>query len=148
MINLFSYPCKIWMTSVFAGPLLLFSPIYQLTSPGANSLSMLSMDFLPIYALCIFVGAAISSPCFLIIWICYWLFVKRNWTGFHIRIGLLLISVFCCINLVFLSAQFINLSSFWTAGNLRLTAAYAVPLIFGVTVYKLDKHKANLMDHS
>jgi hypothetical protein len=137
-IPIISFPLKAWITSVLVGPLVVFSPLATHHGLVSGRLDIFSLDFLPIYGLYIFIGATISAPCFLILWICYRLILRWKWNTMQIKVSLLLTSLICCLT-IFLVSTWVDSSCIWNPDNLRLIVAYSVPLAFSVLVYNPQK---------
>lgn len=129
-----SYPFKVWITSVLVGPLLMIALILMF---DADNNTIFNGIYPLLYILSVAVGGLISSPCFLILWLCNHLLLKYNLKPRTMKVYLLIISLVCCITVLMLFSS-IDPGSIWKAGNIRIIAAYALPLAFGVTVYKLD----------
>jgi hypothetical protein len=138
VIDNIGYPFKVWITSVLVGPLLFIALILMF---DADNNTIFNGIYPLLYILSVAVGGLISFPCFLILWLCYHLLIKYNLRLKTMRVCLLIISLVCCITVLILFSS-IDPGSVWKAGNIRLIAAYTLPLAFGVTIYKLDEQKA------
>jgi hypothetical protein len=120
---------------VLVGPLLFIALILMF---NADNYTILNDIYPLLYLFTVVVGGLFSSPSFLILWLCYHLLTKYNIQPKTMRLWLLVLSLLCCVtNLLLFSS--IDPGHVWTAGDIKLIAAYALPLVFGVIVYKLDK---------
>lgn len=133
MMKNIAYPFKVWITSLLIGTLIIMH-MGMVTSDDKIFSSMSPM----IYLVSICIGGLFSLPCFMTFWICYHLLLHFNQSEFRIRGSLSLFGLFTC-SLTLLLFTSSSLLSSWKQGDLISIAAYAVPLIFGVMVYKLKK---------
>lgn len=121
-----------WMTSVLVGP------IFLLLNPATRDLVdyMSSGAYMWFFLAAVIIGVFVSSPFFLLFWFCYELVAKWKLNTLLIKISLIMIILLCCLSIL---AILSSPDSTATYDTLQLLGAYAVPLMFGVTVYKLDK---------
>jgi hypothetical protein len=137
MLQLLPYPFKVWITSVLVGPVLLLFIVMQ---PDTTFDVKDLFGFVQFYLVAVLLGGFCSIPCFLFLWLCYSLLIRWRWTTFAIKAGLLFVSMLCCIT-VFACFSMVDRQEVWTVANLKLMIAFAIPLAFGVTLYKLKKNK-------
>lgn len=125
------------MTSVFLGPIIL------LINPASRDLVdyMSSGAYMWFYLAAVVIAVFVSSPFFLLFWFCYELLAKWKLNTLLIKISLITIILLCCLSLL---AILSSPDSTATYDSLHFLGAYAVPLIVGVIVYKLDKPKVNV----
>jgi hypothetical protein len=133
------FPLKVWITSVLVGPFLLLS----LSTQPTLLTYIFSSGFLEFYFVAVVIGGGVSIPCFLLLWLCTQMLMRWKWRTATIRVSLLVISLLCCIT-IFSLFSLPDISSIWKPGNVKLMGAYALPLTFGVMVYKLEKQKAQI----
>ena len=135
VFELFRYPFRIWMTSVLVGPvLLMLSMGWTRGWSGA-----MGYDLIQFYSVTVLLAGFMSIPSFLFLWLCYYsMLVKWKWSTLAIRGALLGISLLSCISL-FAYFSFGDGKSFWHTGDWVLVGAFALPLAFGVIVYKLKQ---------
>lgn len=133
VINTIRYPFKVWITSLLVGTL-----IFMLLAITGGNHTIFSGIWPMFYVLGVAVGGLFSLPCFMTFWICYHLLLHFNQSELRIRVCLSLFSLVTC-SLTLSLFRSSSLVDFWKQDNLVFIAAYAVPLIFGVIVYKLDK---------
>lgn len=135
MEKLWQYPFKVWITSVLVGPILLLILVMNNTKDLDSRAIGGSIQF---YLIALLIAGFFSTPCFFFLWMCYSLLVKWNCKEWIIRIALLFVSILTCIA-VFACFSLMDRQSFWHMGNLKLVGAFALPLAFGVIVYKLKQ---------
>ena len=133
MEKLWQYPFKVWITSVLVGPIILLILVMNNTK---DLDSRAIGGFLQFYLIALVIAGFFSIPCFFFLWLCYSLLVKWNCKEWITRIALLFVSILTCIA-VFACFSLMDRQSFWHIGNLKLVGAFALPLAFGVTLYKL-----------
>lgn len=129
------YPLKIWLTSVFVGPILLVFYFKFTVSTVIDYI--FSTGFIEFYFLAVLIGGLFSTPCFLFLWLCYTLLVKKDTPIWLLRIGLALVSILCCIT-VFILISLPDLQTFWSKGNVLLIGSYCLPLFAGVFIHKVN----------
>lgn len=129
-----NYPLKVWLTSVLVGPFLLMS---LSTQPSVINY-IFSFDFVQFYFVAVVIGGGVSIPCFLFLRLCTQILIRSRRKMAAIRLYLLIISMLCCIT-IFALFSLPDLSSIWKGGNIKLMGAYALPLVFSVIVYRLEK---------
>ncbi|PYF68831.1 hypothetical protein [Pedobacter nutrimenti] len=138
------FPLKVWLTSIFIGPLLLL-----LNTSNSNAVMfntditqiidyVFSSDFVSYYLLAVGIGAACSIPCFLLLWLFYALLKKTALAPWGIRGVLMLFSTGCSAG-IFMMFSMSDLGNFWNKGNLVMIASYAIPLVFGLLLYRMDR---------
>lgn len=134
MKHSYVYPFQVWLTSVLIGPVLL---LFKFKPTVVTVLSYIfSLGFIQYYFVAVLIGGFCSIPCFLFLWLCYALLIKKDTPVSLIRVALALISLLCCIT-VFIVMSLPDLKNFWSRGNIILIGAYALPLIVGVFIYKV-----------
>lgn len=135
------YPLKIWLTSVLVGPILL---VFRFKLTASTVIDYIfSTGFVEFYFVSVIIGAFFSIPCFLFLWLCYTLLVKKDTPIWLLRVILALVSVLCCIT-IFILMSLPDLKNFWSKGNIILIGAYTLPLIIGVFLYKIKMESTNL----
>lgn len=127
------------MSSVLIGPILL---LFKFKPTVATVLSsFFSVGFIEYYFVAVLIGGFCSIPCFLFLWLCYTLLIKKDTPVWLIRVALALVSLLCCIA-VFIIMSSPDLKNFWGRGNIILIGAYTIPLIAGVLMYKVTTVKS------
>jgi len=143
MNSTLNFPLKVWLTSIFIGPLFLL-----LNASNNNAVMfntditqiidyVFSKDFVIYYLVAVGVGGACSIPCFLLLWLCYALLVKTSLSAFSIRVLLTLFSLVCTIG-VFMLFSMSDLEHFWSMGNIVMMGSYGLPLMIGLFIYKMN----------
>jgi hypothetical protein len=127
------YPLKVWLTSVFTGPVLL---LFNATMPDVVSY-FFSIGFVQFYFVALIIGGLCSFPCFLFIWLCFSLLRKKQISTRMIRWSLAITSVLCCIS-IFILFSLPNLTGFWKRGNVVFIGSYSLPLILSLLLYNID----------
>ncbi|PTS95199.1 hypothetical protein DBR11_21620 [Pedobacter sp. HMWF019] len=146
MNSTLNFPLKVWLTSIFIGPLFLL-----LNASNNNAVMfntditqiidyVFSKDFAIYYLVAIGVGGACSMPCFLLLWLCYVLLGKTSLSALSIRGLLILFSMLCSIG-IFMLFSMSDLEHFWNMGNIVMMASYALPLLIGLLIYKMHSRK-------
>ena len=97
-----------------------------------------SFDFVQFYFVAVVIGGGVSIPCFLFLRLCTQILIRSRRKTAAIRMYLLIISMLCCIT-IFALFSLPDLSSIWKGNNIKLMGAYALPLVFSVLVYRLEK---------
>ncbi len=129
------YPLKVWMTSVFIGPFLLL-----FNSKMSDVVSyFFSIGFLEFYFVAIIIGGLCSLPCFLFLWLCYNLLLRKQTSIWMIRWSLVIISLMCCIS-VFIIISLPDLTRFWKKGNVIMISSSALPLVAGLLVFSMENY--------
>ena len=143
MNSTLNFPLKVWLTSIFIGPLFLL-----LNASNNNAVMfntditqiidyVFSKDFIIYYLVAVGVGGACSMPCFLLLWLCYALLVKTPLSVLSIRLLLILFSLICTIG-IFMLFSMSDPEHFWSMGNIVMMASYALPLMIGLFIYKMN----------
>lgn len=143
MDQLWRYPLKIWLTSVFVGPFLLLS----LSNQPSLLNYVFSFDYLQFYFLAVVVGGLVSAPFFLFLWLCYTLLTRCGWRAMLIRLSLLIVSLLCC-STIFIMVSRPDLWNVSSVGAYRAIGSYFLPLFFGVSFYKLNQFERDLQVES
>jgi hypothetical protein len=129
------YPFKVWITSVLVGPLVVVISILMF-DPHNNTIFNGIYPFL--YLMTVVFSGLYSFPCFLFLWLCYHLLSRCDLAPLALRSVLLIISILTCIA-IFLVFSFIDTRSITRWDSIRSIGSFALPLIFGVMVYKLER---------
>lgn len=136
------YPFKIWLTSVFFGPMLMIASMKVLRTE--NFADVFNGLYLLTYFLSVLIGGIFSIPCFLFLWLSYTLLVKKDTPIWLLRLALALVSILFCITIFFL-ISLPHVKNFWSKDNIFLIGSYCLPLLAGVFIYKA---KSNLEQSS
>jgi hypothetical protein len=143
MNSTLNFPLKVWLTSIFIGPLFLL-----LNASNNNAVMfntditriidyVFSKDFVIYYLVAVGVGGACSMPCFLLLRLCYAFLIKTSLSSLNIRLFLILFSLICTIG-IFMLFSMSDLGQFWNMGNIVMMASYALPLMIGLFIYKMN----------
>jgi hypothetical protein len=132
MLQCIKFPIKVWVTGIFIGPILAFTLFDLLVNNHFKT-----STYGAIYVYAVLIGSGLSAPYFLLLRFCYLLSVKKRASILFIRITLSILSVVSCITVLRLF-PFTSFMKFWTMENLILIASYSIPLIAGVSLYKIE----------
>jgi len=143
MNSTLNFPLKVWLTSIFIGPLFLL-----LNASNNNAVMfntditriidyVFSKDFVIYYLVAVGLGGACSMPCFLLLWLCYAFLTKTSLSSLSIRLLLTPFSLICTIG-IFMLFSMSDLGQFWNMGNIVMMASYALPLMIGLFIYKMN----------
>jgi len=136
MLRHYRYPVKVWLTSVLTGPVL-----FMFKNPVPSAINFIvSVEFVEFYIYAILMGSFYSLPCFLILWLCYSLLLSKNVAGWLTRITLVFVSLVCCVT-IFMLVALPNVRYLWSGDNFILMIAYVLPLVVGVSTYRLTNAK-------
>lgn len=136
MNKTYRYPYKIWLTSILVAPFLMLS---LSTQPNLVQY-FFSIGYLQFYLVAILIGAFISVPSVLFLWLCYAWMIRMLSSTLFIRLLILPICLLCCI-VTFILFSLPDLSRVWTHGNITLMGCYCFPIICGVMFYKMEIQK-------
>jgi len=132
----YKFPLLVWLTSVLIGPKLTLI-LFKFSTRGEFSFST---GYWKLYLPAVLVGGVVSAPCFFVLWFCYDVLLKRNEPVWLIRLVLLLVSLLCCVSL-FTLVSLVGYTKFWSGDSFSLIAAYSLPLIVGVLLFKVEEEQ-------
>lgn len=134
MLHNYKFPLKVWLTGVFFGPMLMIVSMKVLRTE--NFADVFNGLYLLTYFLSVLIGGIFSIPCFLFLWLCYTLLVKKDTPIWLLRLALTLVSILCCVA-VFILISLPHVKNFWSKANIFLIGSYCLPLLAGVFIYKV-----------
>lgn len=151
MGNTLNFSFKVWLTSIFIGPLFLLlnasnNHAVMFNTDIAQIINyVFSSDFVVYYLLAVVIGGACSMPCFLLLWLCCAFLKKMSFSVWAVK-GLLIVFSVCCTAGIFMLFSMSDLGTFWNKGNMIMIGSYAIPLTAGLLFYPLNKKAGRLQE--